>query len=80
MGEARKAALQVSFDAQIKLEFHSAKITRDIGLLAYRELDERLGLTVLPASRGWRHNLHRPNPSRAVQESPLTLIPEPGKQ
>jgi len=45
MGEARKEALRVDFDSQIKLEFHGAAITSDAGLVAYRELDEALGLT-----------------------------------
>jgi len=45
MGEARKEALRVDFDSQIKLEFHGANVTSDAGLVAYRELDETLGLT-----------------------------------
>jgi hypothetical protein len=45
MGEARKEALRVDFDSQIKLEFHGAAVTSDAGLVAYRELDEALGLT-----------------------------------
>jgi hypothetical protein len=45
MGEARKEALRVDFDSQIKLEFHGAAVTSDAGLVAYRELDEALELT-----------------------------------
>ena len=37
MGEAKKRALQVDFDPQVKVEFHGKKTASDVGLLAYRE-------------------------------------------
>src|SRR3974390_1459311 len=44
-GASKKQALRVTFDSRLRLEFHGSQVTSDAGLLAYRELDEALGLT-----------------------------------
>jgi hypothetical protein len=44
MKHTKGERLNIHFNGKIKLEFHGARLTSDGGLLAYRELDEALGL------------------------------------
>ncbi len=62
-GEDYRGALRVGFDRRLKLDFHGSRLTSDAGLLAFRELDEALGLTdlagdALTDSRTGRNGRH----------------------
>ena len=47
MGDAEPGPIRLSFNPQLRVEFHGATITSDAGLLLPRELDEYLGLSTL---------------------------------
>jgi hypothetical protein len=67
-GESELVGLRVEFDRRLKLEFHGSKVTSDAGLLAFRELDEALGLTEIVGEtlanirtgKNGRHTLNAP--------------------
>ena len=47
MGDAKAGPVRLSFNPQLRVEFHGSTVTSDAGLLLPRELDERLGLGAL---------------------------------
>jgi len=69
MGDSQNDPLRVDFDRQIRLEFHGSTVTSDAGLLAYRELDDALGLTTTAAS-----GLHDTRTGQNTQHSLLALL------
>ena len=64
MGDDEKTPLKLDFDSKVRVEFRSATITSDAGLLACRELDDALSLTdsadeFLKESRTGKNILHQ---------------------
>jgi DDE family transposase len=63
-GEAGRVALRLDFDRRLMLQFRGSAITSDAGLLAYRELDDAVGLTdtgagMLADTRTGKNGRHR---------------------
>jgi hypothetical protein len=72
MGEKQNQPFQLSFNPSLRVDFQGSRVTSDSDLLLVRELDERLGLSLLMAEhitddrRGKNTQLPLPDPVATV--------------
>lgn len=68
MGEGTRDALRVVLDGILMLEFHGSRVTSEVGMLAYRDLDDALDLTATAGAFVLLDRIQRLRPAKATPD------------